>query len=209
MKLTDLTIEKFTATTASGEPVPGGGSISALCGALSAALGEMVGHLTLGKKKYADVQPIIEEAVTRLQPISIKMLEAVDLDSQAYDTVFKAYKLPKDSEEDKTARTQAIQNAMKVAANVPMNVALTIADILPTLLMLAESGNQNAITDAYVATLCARTAILGASANVRINLMSITDKEFVDKSEETIKLLIEKANDAEERVSVLLNKTFN
>lgn len=209
MKLTELTIEKFTSATASGDPVPGGGSISALCGALSAALGEMVGRLTLGKKKYADVQPIMEEVIDKLQSISPKMLEAVDLDSQAYDTVFNAYKLPKDTDIEKAARSEAIQTAMKGAAIVPLNVADTIGDILPTLLLLAQSGNQNAITDAYVATLCARTAILGASANVRINLTSIKDKDFVDQTEEKVALLIEKANDAEQKASELLKKALN
>ncbi len=208
MKLTELTIENFTAATQSGEPVPGGGSISALCGALSAALGEMVGRLTVGKKKYADVQPIMEDAIEKLQSITPKMLEAVDLDSQAYDAVFNAYKLPKETDEEKSIRSEAIQTAMKGAATVPLTVAKTIGDILPTLLLLAQSGNQNAITDAYVATLCARTAILGASANVRINLTSIKDKTFVDQTEANVSLLIEKANDAEEKASELLKKAL-
>lgn len=208
MSLTDHKITGFVSATASGEPVPGGGSISALCGALSAALGEMVARLTLGKKKYAEVQPQMENIIEQINPITKHLTEAVELDSDAYDQVMQAYKLPKDTDEQKDARNIAIQVALKHAASVPLNVAQMASAILPMLEELAMKGNQNAITDAYVATLCARTAVLGACANTRINLMSIHDQEFVGKLMKKVLLLEREANETEKIVTTIVNKSF-
>ena len=208
MELITLPVDKFVATTASGEPVPGGGSISALCGSLSAALAAMVSRLTIGKKKYADVQEQMEKLAEKLSHASTLLLKAVDMDSDAYDQVFQAYKLPKDTDEQKEARSFAIQQALKHAAAVPFSVASMVNTFLPDIVDVATSGNQNAITDAYVASLCARAAILGAGANVRINLTSINDEEFVN---ETTKDLIEierNANETEEKVKALLAKAL-
>lgn len=208
MSLTELTVKQFTATTASGEPVPGGGSISALCGALAAALGEMVTHLTIGKKKYADVQGIMEEIASKLAPASGILLKAVDMDAQAYDMVFQAYKLPKGTEDEIENRNSMIQEALKHAANVPFSVAKMVNTFLPDLMTIALSGNQNAITDAYVATMCARTAALGAAANARINLASINDPEFVDAMVKDLAEIEANANAAEKSVADLLKKAL-
>lgn len=208
MDLINLQLDKFVAATASGEPVPGGGSISALCGSLAAALGEMVAHLTIGKKKYAEVQPEMEKIVEKISPAVGLLLRAVDLDSQAYDFVFQAYKLPKDTDEEKAARTESIQQALKHAATVPFTVARITASFLPDLFTVAEKGNQNAITDAYVATLCARTAILGACANVRINLSSINDTEFVEEMAKDVAALEDMAFDCDKKVRELVEKAF-
>lgn len=205
MELTNLSLDKFVEATASGEPVPGGGSISALCGALSAALGEMVARLTEGKKKYADVQTRIHELINHLNPISPKLVEAVNLDSEAYDQVFQAYKLPKETDEQRDARNLAIQTALKHAASVPFGVAQTVASILPSLEELAQIGNQNAITDVFVATLCAHTAILGACANTRINLTSINDQEYVTETSKLVQQLERQADEAEIRVRKFVN----
>lgn len=208
MSLTDHKITGFISATASGEPVPGGGSISALCGALSAALGEMVARLTIGKKKYADVQPQMKHIIEKITPLTKHLTEAVELDSDAYDQVMQAYKMPKDTDEQKDARNIAIQVALKHAASVPLNVAQLAASILPMLEDLAKNGNQNAITDAYVATLCGRTAVLGACANTRINLMSIHDQEFVGELSQKLLLLEREANEAEKRVTTIVNKAL-
>ncbi len=208
MSLTDHKITGFITATASGEPVPGGGSISALCGALSAALGEMVARLTIGKKKYAEMQPQMEHIIETIAPIAKHLTDAVELDSDAYDQVMQAYKLPKDTEEQTDRRNIAIQTALKHAASVPLTVAEMTASILPMLELLATKGNQNAITDAYVATLCGRTAILGACANTRINLLSIHDQKFVGELTKKVLLLEREANDAEKRVTTIVNKSF-
>lgn len=208
MELITLPVDKFVATTASGEPVPGGGSISALCGSLSAALAAMVSRLTIGKKKYADVQEQMEKLAEKLSHASTLLLKAVDMDSDAYDQVFQAYKLPKDTDEQKEARSFAIQQALKHAAAVPFSVASMVNTFLPDIVDVATSGNQNAITDAYVASLCARTAILGAGANVRINLTSINDEEFVNETTKDIIEIERNANDTEEKVKALLAKAL-
>lgn len=206
--LIELTARQFAATTASGEPVPGGGSISALCGALAAALGEMVTRLTIGKKKYADVQPIMEDIAAKLEPAREILLKTVDMDAQAYDMVFQAYKMPKGTDEEAEARRAMIQDALKHAADVPFSVARLVNTFLPDLMTIALSGNQNAITDAYVATMCARTAVLGASANSRINLSSITDAEFVDAMVKDLDEIEANANAAEKGVADLLKKAL-
>ena len=208
MELITLPVDKFVATTESGEPVPGGGSISALCGSLSAALAAMVSRLTIGKKKYADVQEQMEKLAEKLSHASTLLLKAVDMDSDAYDQVFQAYKLPKDTDEQKDARSFAIQQALKHAAAVPFSVASMVDTFLPDIVDVATFGNQNAITDAYVASLCARAAILGAGANVRINLTSINDEEFVNETTKDIIEIERNANDTEEKVKALLAKAL-
>lgn len=208
MELNNLSVANFVAKTASGEPVPGGGSVAALCGSLSAALGAMVCNLTIGKKKYADAQPLMQELASKLQPASEILLKAVELDSQAYDMVFQAYKLPKDTDAEKETRAATIQEAMKHAANVPFSVCKVVNTFLPDLAEIAERGNQNAITDAYVASLCARAAVLGAAANCRINLVSITDAEFAAEMEKDLQIIENNANEAEQKISGLLAKAL-
>lgn len=197
MKLAELNLDKFIAETASGEPVPGGGSISALCGALATALGSMVAGLTIGKKKYADVQDLMTEIRDDLNPKITFFTQAIDLDSAAYDAVSAAYRMPKDTEEQKSARSAAIQEAMKGAANVPFTVAETAVDVIGTLREVITKGNSNAVTDAYVALICARAAVMGACANVRINLLSITDTDFVAQLMPKVEQMEAMADEAE------------
>jgi len=208
MELNNLTVKNFAEAVAGGEPVPGGGSVSALCAALAAALGKMVAGLTIGKKKYADVQDAMHMAADKLSPASNLMLKAVELDSEAYEQVFNAYKLPKETDADKEFRADSIQTALRHAATVPFSVVKLVGTFLPDLVEVAEKGNQNAITDAYVAALCARTAVLGAGANVRINLASIKDEAFVDDMKKELDILEKEAEDTERKVSELLQKAL-
>ena len=173
--LTELTVKGLLAETAGDAPVPGGGSISALNGAIAAALAEMVANLTIGKKKYADVQDEMAE---------IAKSAAVDRDSEAYDGVSQAFKLPKETDEEKAIRSAAIQENTKKAALVPMEVARRASTLLPSIEAVVARGNQNAVTDGCVAMMCARVAVVGALFNVRINLTSIKDEEFVARLRE-------------------------
>ena len=177
MDYKQISIEEFIKVTAGKDPVPGGGSVSALVGALAASLGKMVTGLTIGRKKYADVQvemeamaPVFEESVHAL-------MQAIADDAEAYDAVFNAYKLPKDTDEEKTRRSEAIQQGLTLAARIPLSVAERAVSIMPYIKEVAAKGNQNAITDSCVAMMCARTAALGAILNCRINISSITDAE--------------------------------
>ena len=196
--LVDLTIKGFLAETAGSAPVPGGGSISALNGAIATALTEMVANLTIGKKKYADVEGQMRTIATEAALIRERLIRDIDRDSEAYDRVFAAFKLPKDTEEEKAERSRVIQDATKEAAMVPMQVAEEIASVMETIIYVAHKGNRNAVTDACVAMMCARTAILGALLNVRINLTSIKDEKFVKEMTEEADM-IEKTTIAEEQ----------
>ena len=178
-KLSDLSIKEFLSVTAGSDPVPGGGSVSALCGSLSAALGHMVAQLTIGKKKYAVVEEKMKEMAAVFKSYLDELTEDIDKDSEAYNLVFSAFQLPKETDEEKAVRSQKIQEATKIAAEVPLQVAQKTCKMMEYIHDVAKSGNQNAVTDACVAMMCARTAVLGALLNVRINLSSIQDAEFV------------------------------
>ncbi|WP_297113724.1 cyclodeaminase/cyclohydrolase family protein [uncultured Porphyromonas sp.] len=177
--LTDLTVKGFLDTTAGKDPVPGGGSISALCGSIAAALTEMVAGLTIGKKKYAEVEEQMKQLVERVQEIRQQLILDVDRDSEAYNVVFAAFQMPKDTDEQKAARSAQIQEATKIAANVPMEVARRVYSLLSDIEEVVSNGNQNAVTDGCVAMMSARNAIIGALFNVRINLTSIKDEQYV------------------------------
>lgn len=179
MILTDLTVKGFLAETAGQEPVPGGGSISALNGSIAAALAEMVANLTIGKKKYVEVEAEMQTIATEAAAIQKELVLDIDRDSDAYNKVFAAFKLPKETEEEKAVRSAQIQEMTKYAASVPMEVAQRVHSLLPLIEAVVAKGNQNAITDGCVAMMCARTAIIGALLNVRINLTSIKDEDFV------------------------------
>lgn len=182
--LVDLTIKGFLSETASSSPVPGGGSISALNGAIASALTEMVANLTIGKKKYADVEGQMRTIAIEAASIRERLIRDIDRDSEAYDRVFAAFKLPKETEEQIAERKRTIQDATKEAAIVPMQVAEEVASVMETIIYVAHKGNRNAVTDACVAMMTARTCVLGALLNVRINLGSIEDEAFVKRMRE-------------------------
>ncbi|WP_455088035.1 cyclodeaminase/cyclohydrolase family protein [Porphyromonas endodontalis] len=182
--LTELTVKGLLAETAGDAPVPGGGSISALNGAIAAALAEMVANLTIGKKKYADVQDEMAEIAKSVAALQKELVLDVDRDSEAYDGVSQAFKLPKETDEEKAIRSAAIQENIKKAALVPMEVARRASTLLPSIEAVVARGNQNAVTDGCVAMMCARVAVVGALFNVRINLTSIKDEEFVARLRE-------------------------
>ena len=177
--LTELTVKEFINKVISNDPVPGGGSVSALNGALAGALSAMVANLTVGRKKYVEVNDLMQELAARFEQLSQRLIEDVDRDSDAYNRVFAAFKLPKETDEEKQIRSEAIQRETKYAAQVPMEVARAVHDVLPLIDTVARKGNSNAVTDACVSMMCARTAVLGALLNVRINLTSIKDEAFV------------------------------
>lgn len=179
--LADLTVKDFLDKVAGKEPVPGGGSIAALSGALASALATMVARLTIGKKGYEASDEVMQHAQTLTAHLLDEFVVLIDKDSEAYNEVFACFKLPKATDEEKAARSIAIQNATKQAALIPMEVARKALDIMPVIADIARLGNRNAITDASVAMMSARSAVLGALLNVRINLSSLKDKEFVSR----------------------------
>ncbi|HIZ66491.1 MAG TPA: cyclodeaminase/cyclohydrolase family protein [Candidatus Blautia pullicola] len=196
----NMTIEQFAMQTASNEPVPGGGSISALAGALAAALTEMVAGLTIGKKKYAEAEEEMKAAVEPMHNICQQLLVDIERDSQSFDLYMQALGLPKETEEEKAARTEAMQNGLKAAVAVPLSVAKASYEVLPYAELMVAKGNKTAVTDALVATMMARTAVLGALFNVKINLLSIKDQEFVQATSKEVEALEKKAIEHEQKI---------
>ena len=195
-----MTVAGFIDELASDSPAPGGGSVSALNGAIAAALTSMVGNLTIGKKKYADVEEEMREIVSRVSEIQKELLEAVDKDSDAFNVVFAAFKWPKETEEEKKARSAEIQRGTKIAADVPMRVAEKAAELMPLIEKVIMKGNQNSITDACCAMMACRYAVIGALLNVRINLGSIKDKTFVKEHADRAAELERKVNETEQKI---------
>ncbi len=208
MNLQDLTVKEFIDKVTGNDPVPGGGSVSALNGSLAASLAAMVANLTVGRKKYAEVNDEMEELSARLTGLSAQLLNDVDRDAEAYDRVFAAFKLPKEKDEEKAVRTEAIQRETKYAAQVPMEVARTAHAMLPLIDTVARKGNSNAVTDACVAMMCTRTAVLGALLNVRINLTSITDEAFVKEMSAEAERLERETLAAEQQVLEYVKTVF-
>lgn len=201
--LANLTVKEFLAKTAGNAPVPGGGSIAALSAAIASALTEMVANLTIGKKKYEDKEEMMKQVAASANNYQMLFIHDIDADSDAYNNVFDAFKLPKETEEEKAERNKQIQETIKIAAEVPMEVARKAYAMMDIISQVAENGNQNAITDACVSMMTARTAVLSAILNVKINLSSLKDEAYIAQMKQECDLL-EKASIAKEQE--LLNK---
>ena len=206
MKLQDLTIKEFLEKTYGKDPVPGGGSVSALCGSLAASLAEMVTALTIGRKKYVDVEEEMLRYAPQMELARRNFLNFIDEDAEAYQVVFDAFKLPKETDEEKKVRNEEIQKATLHAAMVPLKVAETAVGIMDMIFQIGSKGNRNAVTDACVAMMCARTAALGAILNVRINLSGLDDREKAQELENKCMALIDEAQVKE--ASLLDTVTF-
>lgn len=181
MALTKLTVQDFVSELASANPTPGGGSASALAGAIAAGLVEMACNLTVGREKFRDVEEELRIVLARSGELRAQLMAAVDEDTVAYDKVSQAYKLPKASDAEKAARSAAIQDALKYATEVPLRVAQAAMEVSQLALIALEKSNPNVSSDARVARVIADAAREGATANVEINLGSITDGEFIDR----------------------------
>ena len=177
--LVDLTVKEFLNKVAGSDPVPGGGSIAALNGAVASALAAMVANLTIGKKNYEEHEELMNHIASLALREKDVFIADIDRDSEAYDAVFACFKMPKATDEEKAVRSAAIQEATRHAALIPMEVARKALEVMPVIADIARLGNRNAITDACVAMMAARSAVLGALLNVRINLGVLKDKEFV------------------------------
>ncbi len=176
--LVGMNLRKFNNLLASDSPAPGGGSVAALCGALAASLGAMVANLSAVKKGWEGRWQFFSGWAVKGQELKEQLLYYIDEDTNAYNAVLAAFRLPKTSAEEKEARKMAISNANKYATLIPsqvMSIAFSTYDLLEE--MVAE-GNPNSITDAGVGVLCADTAVQGAAMNVLINLSGIEDANF-------------------------------
>lgn len=193
----------FLSEISSSSPTPGGGSVSAFCGAMATSLGIMVCNLTIGKKKYENVQNEISEIKTSLEDHYNKFLELYDLDSAAFDKVMDAYKLPKETEEEKRKRSEEIEKANIEATNIPIEVIRSAYSILKQLTRLSEIGNQNSLSDTGVALLLLKTCAQGAFLNVLINTKALNEK---DRARNLILTAAEMLNTIESEIDSTLKK---
>lgn len=179
-----MTVAGLSELTASSSPVPGGGSISALAGAYAASLVCMVANLTLGRAKYEAVQDIMRSAGSQAEALRSKLLDGIKRDSESFDAFMQALSLPKDTEEQKQARQSAMQAGLKSACEAPLTSAQDMHRVLELALDMVRHGNANALSDGLVGAFLARSALLGAVSNVRINLSSIRDEAFTARMRE-------------------------
>jgi glutamate formiminotransferase/formiminotetrahydrofolate cyclodeaminase len=179
-KLAGMTLTAFADETASESPAPGGGSISAYMGALGASLATMVANLSSHKKGWDNRWEEFSNWAEQGQAYKNELLKLVDLDTTAFNKIMEAFSLPKSSDEEKAARDNEIQNATRYAIEIPFKVMETALESLTLIKAMVETGNPNSVTDAGVAALCARSAVLGAFMNVKINASGYKDKILVD-----------------------------
>ena len=184
--LVDLKVSEFVNRLGAGTPTPGGGSAAALAGSLAAALGGMVCELTLDRTKYETVRPEMEKARDTLAGLRKDLLALVDRDSDAYDEVTKATKLPKETPAEKAARQQALGKANQFATEIPVKTAESCLAVMEQVKVAAEKGIPNAASDAGVAAHLAHTGVSGAVLNVRINLSAIPDQELAGRIESRV-----------------------
>lgn len=180
MDLRETTVSKFIEATASKEPTPGGGAIAAFTAATGAALAEMVANLTIDKKGYESVQDEMKEIQKHAEVIRNRALELAEADMKVFSTFMCALGLPKDTDNEKTKRTDALQAAYRDAANVPLEIGKLSYGIFDLAYRVVTKGNTNLVTDGVIAAINARAAVKSAFLNVRINLTGIKDKVLVD-----------------------------
>ncbi len=192
-KLVDMTCTGFANETASESPAPGGGSISAYMGALAAALGTMVANLSSHKPGWDERWEEFSKWAEQGQALKDELLHLVDEDTNAFNKIMNAFGMPKKTDEEKAARTAAVQEATKYAIEVPFRTMKKSFETFGIVRAMVETGNPNSVTDAAVGALCARSAVMGAWLNVRINASSLKDRDFADKVLAEAKQLAEQA----------------
>lgn len=206
--LVEKTILAFTDELASNSPAPGGGSISALAGTLGAALTAMVCRLTIGNEKYDNAQNEVKEMLVKADNLIQKLTQYVDEDTEAFNKVMEAYRLPKETDEQKRARSQAIQTAMENAASLPLSVAEACLEVIIMAQRAIIIGNANAASDAAVSGLMAYAGLNGALYNVRINLPSIKDKHFAENAHAKVKQIKAQADAAYVELTATADKAI-
>ena len=177
----DVTIRKYLADLGSSMPSVGGGGAGALSGAMGAALVSMVANLSLGREKYAAFQDLISETLSEAEALASDLTECIGKDMIAFDQVIQAFRLPKSTDEEKAVRSEAVQNAYKIAASAPADVAEKCIEVMQLAEGLLFRSNATAASDLTVAALEARTGILVSLENVNVNLAVIRDEEYVSR----------------------------
>lgn len=195
------TLQHYLDDLASAQPTPGGGSASALSGAIASALASMVCRLTLGKQGYEEVQQEIEDIVGQTEALRARFSELIAEDIAAYGRLSASYKLSRDSDEARTARTSAIQHHLLGAAEVPLEMAECAARLLDYCQRIAELGNTNVLSDLLTAALLANAAAQGAALMVRVNLRYLKDEGARRGFQERLDLALQQVEERGKRVA--------
>ncbi|MDD5748272.1 MAG: cyclodeaminase/cyclohydrolase family protein [Actinomycetota bacterium] len=199
------TIESFLEKLASSSPEPGGGAASALVSAVGAALVSMVLNLTIGKEKYAHVEGKARELLERSERLRKELEELVQRDTEVYAVLARAFKMPRETEDEKAKRKEEIQKALREATEVPFAIARECLEVAECSVVACEIGNVNAVSDAGVAAILAEAAACCAALNVKINLVSIGDSSYSEAKWEEIQDIISKVTKVREKV---VGKTY-
>jgi len=178
MAFQDQTIQTFMQELSSKAPIPGGGGASALVGALSASLTHMVAALTVGKPKYAAIEEEMQELLRHAESLANRFLALMDEDAAAFEPLAQAYRLPKETEAERKAKSLRMEIALKSAVQPPLDIMEACAEALPLISLCAEKGSVVAVSDAGVAASLIRSALEGASLNVFINTQGMMDKAY-------------------------------
>jgi methenyltetrahydrofolate cyclohydrolase len=195
----DTEIESFLEALASQSATPGGGSAAAIIGAMGAALVSMVCHLTIGKKKYVEVEGEMKDVLAKAEMLRKELIGMIEDDVKAFDAVMGAYGMPKDTDADKAKRDRAIQAALKQATDVPMACARAARQVIDIAAAAADNGNLNVISDAGVGVLAGYAALRSAALNVFTNARMITDKTFAEAKLKELNELLAGAEGATEK----------
>ena len=206
-KLIDMTIKGFAIETASESAAPGGGSVSACMGAFGVALGTMVANLSAHKKGWDDRWEEFSDWAEKGKGYYDRLLKFIDEDTQAFNEIMNAFGLPKNTDAEKQIRKVAIQSATKIAMEIPFQVMQTSYQSMEVMLAMVQTGNPNSVTDAGVGALAARSAVLGAGLNVKINAKDLEDKTFVAEMIAKVEELEQKAQKLENEIlEIVKNK---
>lgn len=207
-KLTDLTVKGFADETARESPAPGGGSVSAYMGAMGAALGTMVANLSSHKPGWDDRWEEFSQWAEQGLAIEQELLRLVDEDTEAFNKIMAAFGMPKATDEDKRLRAEAIEKATLFAAQVPLQTMKTSMKVFALCKAMVEKGNPNSVSDAGVGALAARSAVLGAGMNVKINASSLKDKAAAQALVEEAQSLIDQAKAEEQAIVDMVEKVI-
>lgn len=195
-----MRIQEFLDVLSSKEPVPGGGGASALAGALGNALGQMVANLTIGKKKYAQVEDEIKELAERMKGIQGQFTALADQDAKVFAPLAKCYSLPSGTEEEKAYKAEVMEARLLDASLVPMEIMEKASEMLEIMDILADKGSRMAVSDVGVGVQFIRTALLGAVMNVYINTKSMKNREKAEEMNEKAERLIKEGTEAADRI---------
>lgn len=206
MALIEMKVRELLDSISLESPAPGGGSASALIGSVGAGLGAMVCKLTYTKKRFQNVEDKMKKIDEELESIKVKLLDIVDADAEAFLGLMQAFKLPKETDEEKEARKYAIEHATEKATQVPFKVMQYGMRILELLVDVARDGNPNSISDVGVASGASLTAVKGAMLNVRINLSGIKDENFRTEIDKKSKLYESKSIELAKKIDEIVNK---